>query len=121
MHAAIPAGATDMVRTVPAATLPPGPGATARAGTVTLSAPAARTASSTVSKATDPAVRHTVPAGTVSACSAACRTEKVSVPSARSASRRVRPRSAACRSSASPAAVCGKHWASVQAHSSYRP
>ena len=115
VQAAMPAGATAMVRMVPAAALPAVPGSTARAGTSTTVSPASRTPSCVVSKRTRPAVMHTVPAGMVRSAFPACSVEKRRIPSARAASFRLTPRRAACRSRYSPAAVWGKHWSAVHA------
>lgn len=71
-----------MARTLPADTLPPAPGSTALAGASTQLLPAVSTASCVVSKATSPAVIHTVPAGMEQLLPPGASTEKRSRPSA---------------------------------------
>ena len=56
----------------------------------------------------------------VTGASRAASTEKRMTPSAQSASRRATPRSCPCRSSSSPWAVWGKHWALVHSAWAYR-
>ena len=108
MHQPTPTGATAMVRTVPAATLPALPASTALARTSTQVSPAASTASAAVSNRTSPAVMHTVPAEIMRPLSAARSSPKRRTPSARTAPRRSSPRRAACWSRYSPSAVWGK-------------
>ena len=74
----------------------------------TLRAPACRTPSSQVSKASPLRVRQTLPAGILRSADDARLTEKRSAPVALSAGKRVMPLISPWRSSISPSAVWGK-------------
>ena len=88
----MPTGSADSTVTVPATAFPPAPASTARAEMSTHVSPAESTASSVVSKRTPSAVMQTVPFAMGRSAAISPAAAKRSVPCARSAGTRVRPR-----------------------------
>ena len=114
VHFATPTGASEKKQTLPAGTLPALPAALASAFTSQECAPAAMLPASVVSNSSPAALRQTVPSGTLTASLRTASSEKRMLPADFTAAARSRPRAAACSSSVSPLAVCGKLWQHVQ-------